>query len=339
MSSNRLVNAVDTLDAFLRRLGRSYVLVVLVALVVGLLLAPAVFFGVPTATEPGQVAVIPVAGAIDGANERQIGAQLAQAKADDDIEAVVLVMNSGGGTAAASEELYMQIERTSQEMPVVTAIDAGALSGAYYAAAPSDEIFAKPASAVGSIGVIVTAPQRLEPNDIVLTTGPGKTGPDDQREFAYQREELSNAFANAVLEHREEEMAITRSELTEAEVYTGTVANQNGLVDNIGGRERATARAAELAGLDEYAVSVLQPDGTVRFIAQANYAAADVPEKELVSPSYLTGHDTPASSAANNLAIPAEYAIPEDTATDTEELNEEATAAEETDETEGETDE
>ncbi|WP_299236939.1 S49 family peptidase [Natronomonas sp.] len=309
MSSNRLTAAVDAADAFLRRLGRSYVLVVVVALVVGSLLAPVVFFGV--ASDPAQVAVVPIAGTIDGPNEQRVGQQLERAQEDPNVEAVVLVINSGGGSAAASEELYLEVKRTAEVMPVVTAVDAGALSGAYYAAAPSDEMYAKPASAVGSVGVITTAPSDLEPNDIVLTTGPSKTAPDDLREFAYQRQEISNAFANAVLEHRGSDMEITRGELTEANTYTGTTANELGLVDRIGGRERAVARAAELAELDEYAVTVLRGEGTVRFISQANYVAADSPQKETVSPSYLTGQRTEASGAINHLAIPAEYAVSE----------------------------
>lgn len=311
MSSNRLVGAIDTADAFLGRLGRSYVLVIVVALVVGLLLAPVVFFAVPSATPSGQVAVVPVAGTIDGPNEQRITAQLAQARSDPDIEAVVLVMNSGGGSASASEELYLAVRRTAQAMPVVTAVDAGALSGAYYAAAPSHEIYAKPSSSVGSVGVISMIPQDVEPNDVILTTGPSKAAPDDRREFAYQREEISNVFANVVYEHRSDELELPRSELTEANSYTGTTAIELGIVDRIGGQQRATARAAELAGLEEYGVTVLRGDGTVRFIAQAHYVAADTPQKELVSPSYLTGRDTAASGAGNFLAIPAEYVAPE----------------------------
>ena len=311
MSSNRLVAAVDAVDAVLRRLGRSYLLVVVIALVVGLLLAPVVFFAVPSGTTPGQVAIVPVAGTIDGPNERRITTQLTQAREDSDVEAVVLLLNSGGGSAAASEELYLEVSRTAEDMPVVAAVDAGALAGAYDAAAPSDEIYAKPASSVGSVGVITTMPQDVEPNDIILTTGPSKAGPDDLREFAYQREEISNAFANAIYEHRSDELTLSQSELTEANSYTGTTANELGLIDRIGGRKRAIAKAAELAGLEEYGVTVLRGDGTVQFIAQANYVAADVPDKELVSPSYLTGQGTPGSGAGNHLAIPAAYAVSE----------------------------
>jgi protease-4 len=307
MSSNRLVAIVDAVDAFLRRLARSYVLVVAIALVVGLLVAPVAFFGV--ASEPAQVAVVPVAGTIDGPNERGISEQLTRARENSNIEAVVLLLSSGGGSAAASEELYLEVSRTAEAMPVVAAVDAGALSGAYYAAAPSDEIYAKPASAVGSVGVITTLPPDVQPNNVILTTGPSKAAPDDMREFAYQREEIANAFVNAIYEHREDELRLPETELREANTYTGLTANELGLVDQIGGRKRATAKAAELAGLDEYAITVLQGDGTVRFIAQANYVAADVPEKKLVSPSYLTGQGTAASGAANHLAIPAEYAI------------------------------
>lgn len=306
---SRLTDAVDIVDSFLRRLGRSYLPVIVIALVVGALLAPVVIES--TASGPSEVAVVPIAGTIDGPNEQRISAQLTRAQEDPDIEAVVLLVSSGGGSAVSSEELYLQVSRTAEEMPVVASVDAGALSGAYYAVAPSDAIYAKPASSVGSVGVIAPLPQDVDPNDQLATTGPDKASPDDRRAFLYRIEEIKNAFVNSVYEHRGDRLELERDELSEAGTYVGTEAVRLGLVDRVGGREQAIARAAQEAGLEEYAITTLRGEGTVRFVAQSNYVASTAPDKELVSPSYLTGGDTAATRAGTYLAVPPSYAAPE----------------------------
>ncbi|MFC7135516.1 S49 family peptidase [Halobaculum litoreum] len=70
--------------------------------------------------------------------------------------------------------MYLQAKRTAAAKPLVASVDATAASGAYYTIAPADAVYVKPASVVGSVGVLATLPQELEPNDVVGTTGPNK---------------------------------------------------------------------------------------------------------------------------------------------------------------------
>jgi len=295
----------------LARIARSYVLFVVIGVVVGLALAPVAW---DATSSDGTVAVVPVAGTIDGGSAAGVSSMLQQARSDPDVEAVVLLVNSGGGGAAASEEMYLQTKRTAAEMPVITSVDAAAASGAYYTIAPSDHIYAKPASTVGSVGVLATTPQALEPTDIVSATGPNKLTGGDDREFNYILESLGNAFIGAVFEQRGEQLELSRSELEQARIYSGTQAVQNGLVDSIGGRQAAVEHAADEAGLDDYDVRVMRPDGTARFLSRSNYIASTAPDKEMVSAEYLYGEDP---SGPVFLMVPATYLDPETNSTAT----------------------
>lgn len=289
------------------RVVTSYPAVVVAALLVGALLAP---IGLQ-ATESSTVAVVPIEGGIDGSTSTAVAEQLRQAEADPDVEAVVLLINSPGGGASASESIYLQVQRLAEKEggpPVVASVDAIAASGAYFAAAPSDHIYAKPGSVVGSVGTLSTLPQEIEPQGLIAATGPSKVGTNSQREFYYTVETVKNAFANAVMESRGDRLELSRGEVTEAAVYPGTIAVQNGMVDGIGGIDRAVQKAATEAGLQDYSVEIYRPNGTRVFVTQAAYVASDAPNKRLVSPTYFTGVGGAGSSALNVVMLPPQVA-------------------------------
>lgn len=285
----------------LRRAARSYVVFVAIGLVVGLAIAPVAF----QATESdGTVAVIPLSGGITGSTSASVGSMLEQAREDPDIKAVVIVANSGGGSAAASEELYLQSKRTAEEMPVVASVDASAASGAYYTIAPSDIIYAKPASLVGSVGVLANAPQQTEPNEIVGTTGSNKLAGFDDRGFYYLLESLGNSFYNAVEQSRGDRLELSRAELAQAEIYSGTQAVENGLADRIGGRQAAVSAAAEEAGLENYEVRTLRPRGDTVFLSRNNYLAANASNGRMVSSDYFLNES---DGSPTFLMLPGSY--------------------------------
>jgi len=290
----------------LSRASRSYVLFVAIGLVVGLTLAPVAFQA--TASD-GTVAVVPLSGGITGGTSASVGSMLEQAREDPDIEAVVIVSNSGGGSASASEELYLEAKRTSDQMPVVGYVDSAALSGAYYTVAPADTIYAKPASLVGSVGTLANAPASLEPNEIVATTGSNKLSGGDDREFYTILETLGNSFYNAVEDGRGDRLQMSRSELAEAKLYSGTQAVENGLADRIGDRRSAVRAAAEQAELDDYDVEVLRPDREALFLSRNSYLASSAPEKRMVSADYFFDPD---DSSPTFLMLPASYVVDED---------------------------
>lgn len=286
----------------------TYVVLVVAGLLVGALVAPiAVNVTSQTSTGP-TVAIVPLAGSIDGVSASRVSAQIERARQDPSVEAVVLRVNSGGGGASASETLYLSVKRLAEEKPVVVSVDGIAASGAYYASVPGDVIYAKPASVVGSVGAFAPIPAEVEPNQIIAATGPEKVGVGSERGFKYTVESIKRAFANAVMANRGENLTIPRSTVTKAGIYTGASAAQNGMVDEIGGLRTATARAAELAELGEYNVRVYSANGTTRFVSRAAFVASAAEDKEMVSPTYLTGLGGTGSSQYTVLMLPPSIA-------------------------------
>lgn len=272
--------------SLVERASRSYVVIVVLAVVVGLQVAPVVG-QLAAGPVSGQVAVVTLSGGINGANAQSVAQRLRAAREDPSVEAVVLHVNSPGGSAPASETLYLAVKRTAATMPVVTSVGAMAASGSYYAAAPSDEIFVKPASLVGSVGVFFTTPQGIAPLDRLITSGPNKLTGADQREWYYKTESIRRAFVGAVVESRGDRLELSPEELSYAKLYTGGEAVDNGLADRIGGLEAAVRRAAALAGLARWSVLESGYTGSVTFVTRTNYVAATAEEKVLVSPRYF----------------------------------------------------
>jgi protease-4 len=298
----------DRTRSVLGRVATSYVFFVVLGLVVGLVVAP-VAFGVGTPSADGTVAVVPLEGTITGQSAAAVTEMLDRAREDPEVDAVVIVANSGGGLASASETLYLAAKRTAAEKPLVASVDAGAASGAYYTIAPSGYIYAKPSSVVGSVGVLATAPQELEPNDVVATTGPNKLTGGDEREFYSILESDRRAFVGSVFEQRGDRLRLSRAELSQARIYSGSQGVELGLVDAIGSRDAAVKRAAREAGLSSYRVRELRPTGfQPQFLSRGNYLASDAPEKRMVGPEFLLGgSDEVRAGTPTFLMVPASY--------------------------------
>ncbi len=185
--------------------------------------------------------------------------QLAYARRDPAIKAVVMLINSPGGSAAYSEELFLDVLRTRQEMPVVASVDLLAASGAYYTAAAADEIYAKPTSNVGSIGVIAFLPGDVFIDEDLLTTGPYKAFGGTRDGAARQIERAKFAFLEAIKTGRGDRLQIDPDVLSRAEIYTGVQALEFGLVDGLIANDEVISRAAALAGLANYEAVELFP--------------------------------------------------------------------------------
>lgn len=218
------------------------------------------------------VAVIVASGAImDGKQPRgtvggdTTAALLRQARNDDKVKAVVLRVDSPGGSAFASEVIRNEIEAIKQAgKPVVVSMSSLAASGGYWISMGADKILAQPTTLTGSIGifsVITTFEKGL--NDIgVYTDGVGTspfsglgitTGLTDGAKDAFQMgiEHGYRRFIALVGENRE--MGVDAvDKIAQGRVWTGQDAMQNGLVDEIGDFDDAIAAAASLAELESY---------------------------------------------------------------------------------------
>jgi protease-4 len=202
----------------------------------------------------------------------EIGEQLAYAREDPSVEAIVLVINSPGGSAAYSEEMYLDVLNTREDLPVVASIDQLAASGAYYLAAAADEIYAKPTSLVGSIGVIGIAPGPVFIEEEVLTTGPYKAFGGTEDSMVRQLEMAKLSFLEAIELGRGDKLRADPTFLSRAEIFSGVQAEKMGLIDGLAATDGAVKRAAELAGLKRYDVVELLPLAFAEFFENSDFS-------------------------------------------------------------------
>lgn len=291
---------------------RQLAIAVVAGLVVGATLAP-VAFGL--FAESGTVAVVEVNGLLTADTVEPIAANLARAREDPDVGAVVLKINSPGGTVGGSERLYFAVQRTATEVPVVASVQETGASGAYYGLLPSDEVFVLPSSIVGSVGVTGPEPIPTRPDD--SKSGPNKqtADPDHLRRVV---ETMKRGFVGSVVKHRGETIQMDRSQIASAEIYPGVQAVDNGFADRIGTLEDAITAAAERAGYDDVSVRTFRHHGrsssvvlgsvetenrTVVVIDEsAGYAGVDTPMYFMVYGEVRTDERVIATSTTNATA-------------------------------------
>ncbi|WP_210423480.1 S49 family peptidase [Halorussus marinus] len=262
-------------SGLLDRLGGPIVVFGVIGLLVGAGAAP---YAWNAATAPdGTVAVVEVHGTITGDTATAAVDDLREARQNDSIEAVALDVNSRGGSAAASEQLYLAVKRTQQTMPVVASVTGSAASGGYYAAVPADRIFVSPAGSVGSVGVRALLPSGGGPAG-EITTGPDKRSTATEAEVRRRVETLRRAFVGSVLEERGDALDLTAEELSYAKLYSGSRGIEVGLADEVGGVDAAIGAAADRADLANYrTVRMESPAPSVLGQLGLNATASDGP--------------------------------------------------------------
>ncbi|MBE2221511.1 MAG: S49 family peptidase [Anaerolineae bacterium] len=229
-----------------------FLLVIIVPLAIGL-------YAAPRLVPKPKIGILRLNYEINADTAYLITEQLAYARNDPAIKAVVAVINSPGGSAAYSEELFLDVLRTRKQIPVVATVDLLAASGAYYMAVAADEIYAKPTSNVGSVGVISFLQGDAFIEEDLLTTGPYKAFGGTRDGSVRQIERAKLAFLEAVKTGRGDRLAIDLDVLSRAEVYTGVQALEFGMIDGLAANKEVIDRAAELAGISGYNVVELYP--------------------------------------------------------------------------------
>lgn len=204
-------------------------------------------------------------GTVDKIGPKEINKAIKKAKDDAAVKAIVLRINSPGGSALASDLIWKQLKRAAHEKPLVVSMGDVAASGGYYMASAGDQIFAEPSTITGSIGVFGILPNvkgladkigvhahHVSTNKNTITYTPFEDMTDSQEEFI--REQISRTydlFKSRVAEGRD--IAIDSvQEIAQGRVWTGEQAIKNGLVDQAGGMDRALDYAADQADIKDY---------------------------------------------------------------------------------------
>lgn len=205
----------------------------------------------------GVIGVIEIRGVIQDAEYAGIlSAAVREAIEDDGVKAVVLEIDSPGGTAYLIEQVYLDLLELGEKKPVVASASM-ALSGGYYLAVTAEHIYAQPTSMVGNVGIIGVGPGFLVPSEYTFESGPQKITGFSPALFPFNITKALDSFASSVGEGRGSRLNMALSELKKGGVYLGGEAVNQGLIDGIGGRQAAIAYAAGQAGLETYTVESL----------------------------------------------------------------------------------
>ena len=187
---------------------------------------------------------------------------------DDDVKAVVLRVNSGGGSAYASEQIWHQVMNIKSKKPIVVSMGDMAASGGYYISCAADYIYAEPTTITGSIGIFGMFPNcgellndKLGIHFSTVKTNQFSDFGDISRPFTEQERAIAQRYVNNGYELFTRRCADGRKmkqddikKIGEGRVWTGIHAKQLGLVDELGGLDLAIAKAKKLAKLDEASV-------------------------------------------------------------------------------------
>ena len=185
---------------------------------------------------------------------------------DDDVKAVVIRVNSGGGSAFASEQMWHQIMELKKVKPVVVSMGGYAASGGYYMSVPANWIVAEPTTITGSIGIFGMFPDfsglaseklgikfdevKTNKNGIFLSPMRPLT-PDEMRMLQVYIDRGYNTFKDRVAQGRKLTMQQVET-IAQGHVYTGEDALKIKLVDELGGLDKAVQKAVQLAKIKDY---------------------------------------------------------------------------------------
>ncbi len=195
-----------------------------------------------------------------GAYSEEIIEQLKQAEEDNSVKAIILRINSPGGSVVGSDEIYRALRKIKK--PVVASMAEVAASGGYYIACGADYIIANPNTFTGSIGVVAQIPnaaelfEKLGIEAVILRSGPRKAegnifeklSPEAREILQRLIDEAFDTFVQVVAEGRNMSEEQVR-ELADGRVYNGQQALALGLVDELGNLEEAIEKAKELGDI------------------------------------------------------------------------------------------
>ena len=218
-----------------------------------------------------QIAIIVASGTIVSAGDEdgQIvsGAfirDLKKARESKKVKAIILRIDSPGGSAFASDEMWEEIRKTAKEKPVYASMSDVAASGGYYMAMACDTIIAHPNTITGSIGVVLMLPnasgliEKLGVSVDTVATSPSAIGYDpalplasgDKERIHRESEKIYRRFVGRVAESRKRSFEDIRS-VAKGRVWMGSAARERGLVDTLGGLNTAIAMAKRRIGVLE----------------------------------------------------------------------------------------
>lgn len=241
-------------------------------------------------------------GGLGYASSEEISDNIRRALRDEDVKAIVLRINSGGGASTAGEEIYTEVKKASDSgVPIVVSMGSTAASAAYHLSAPADLIVSNPTTLTGSIGSLMVFSNYSEYYDEegvefeVIKSGefkdmsyPYRGLSNDEREYANKLiSQTYNQFIKDVAEGRDMSLSEVKR-LADGRVYTGSDAKELGLVDEMGNLYDAIDMAADIGGIEGDPTIVYMNKPSLSSILFSSEAGVDVTSDDFIN--YVEGN-------------------------------------------------
>lgn len=199
--------------------------------------------------------------------------ELTAFRANTNVKAIVLRVDSPGGAVGASQELYEEVKRTNKAKPVVVSMGSVAASGGYYASLGAEQIVASAGTLTGSVGVILKFAnlkelfEKIGYKSEVVKSGDLKDIGSPDRAMTPEERDMLQAMIDTV--HKQFVLAVAESrglpeeqvrKMADGRILSGEQAKDAGLIDQLGNFTDAIMLAAELAGLDTEKPHLIYPE-------------------------------------------------------------------------------
>jgi protease-4 len=230
----------------------------------------------------------------EGIYSDQMTTDLRRLREDDDVKAVVLRVNSPGGSAYASEQIWREVQLLKEKKPVIVSMGDYAASGGYYISCAASHIVADPTTLTGSIGIFGVFPNAegllqgklglhfdgVKTNKLADAGGLYRPVTDEEGALIQQYINKGYAlFVKRVADGRGKTTAEIE-QIAEGRVWTGEAALQNGLVDELGGLDKAMEAAVKAANVEGYSV-VNYPEPASLFASLMDVTKTDYLDEKL----------------------------------------------------------
>jgi protease-4 len=230
-----------------------------------------------------KIAVVPIDGLIDGNSVQTFDKELKEVEKDSGVKALVVEIDTPGGSATASDEMYHRLDqfKNDKKIPVVVAMRGMATSGGYYVSCAADYIFAEPGCLTGNIGVLFPRFNMSKLFDkwgiaetTITATVPGHSyknagsmfQPENPQDEAYLQGLVDGTFAQfkaVVQTGRKATLTDKKGDVFSGKAFIAQDALDRGLIDKIGYPEKAYDYAASAAGLAGHSVVRYTPNATL----------------------------------------------------------------------------
>ncbi|MGV8025297.1 MAG: S49 family peptidase [Anaerolineaceae bacterium] len=198
------------------------------------------------------IGIIQIRDEIDTKMSIRIIKEIDYARAHPEIKAVVLILDSPGGTINDTELIYLELLKLRETKPVITMVEGLSASGSFYLSMGTDYIFSNPSARIGNVGVIGTLPSSPMVLEETISTGPYKLFGNQREGYTRFIELIKESFYQVVELGRGDRLKLSKEEILRGELYPASEAAKVGLIDEVGPQSSAVDKAAQMAHIAHY---------------------------------------------------------------------------------------